>query len=58
MKRGEHQLHQLLGLNELQLGEEAHARKNFELAAEYANEPKDQLRYNAKLRLLAGAQSE
>lgn len=58
LQQGEHEFHQLLGLTELQLGEAKRARKNFELAAEYAREPKDKDRYNRKLQLLAGAKSD
>ena len=58
LQKGEHKFHQLLGLTELKLGESERARKNFELAREYAREPKDRARYNRKLQLLVGTALE
>ncbi|MFB3079848.1 MAG: hypothetical protein ACE1Y4_17775, partial [Lysobacterales bacterium] len=58
LQKGEHEFHQLLGLTELRIGEPERARKNFELAHEFAREPEDRARYNRKLQLLAGSKSE
>ncbi len=54
----EHEFYQLLGLTELAMGEPDRARKDFELALEYAREPEEKDLYNRKLSLLAGNKSE
>jgi Flp pilus assembly protein TadD len=58
VQEGEHEFHQLLGLTELRLGDVEQARKNFELAHEYAREDRDRTRYSRKLQLLTGTKSE
>jgi len=54
----EHEFYQLLGLTELAMGEPDRARKDFELALEYAREPEEKDLYNRKLSLLAGNKAE
>jgi Flp pilus assembly protein TadD len=58
LQKGEHEFHQLMGLNELRMGETAQAREHFEQAAELARVPKDQALYNRKLELLAGIEAK
>jgi tetratricopeptide (TPR) repeat protein len=49
IQQGEHAFHRLLGLTEFSLGEPELARRNFELALEYAREPELQARYSREL---------
>jgi tetratricopeptide (TPR) repeat protein len=58
LQKGEPQFYRLLGLAELQTGAPERARKNFELARKYAEDPDLRARYNRKIQLLAGIITE
>jgi tetratricopeptide (TPR) repeat protein len=58
LQRGDPQFYQLLGLVELQTGATARARKNFELARKYSEDPAQREHLNRKLQLLVGVNSQ
>jgi tetratricopeptide (TPR) repeat protein len=58
LQKGDPQFYRLLGLAELQTGSTKRARKNFELANKFTSDPDQRARYNRKLHLLAGMNTE